>query len=151
MTGHAEIGLHLAPFLRQHQRQNKRRAEALRHPGKQPGALGRRIGRQRAAALGKQFLPALDVAVLDQRQLVEQLLPLGIALDRRKGAVQVRRVSFVAIVFVPRRVGLRRFRRRAARLSHHARFHRTSIAALVPLPVGAKPGRIMRAVTKNPG
>ena len=126
-----EIGLHLAPLLRQHQRQHERRAEALRYPGQQLCALGRRICRKRAAALRKQLLPALDVAVLDQRQFVEQLLPLGIALDRRQCAVQVRRVAFIAIVFVPRLIGLRPLRERVARLSHHSRFHQTSIAALL--------------------
>ena len=41
------------------------------------------------------------VAVLDDRQLLEELLPIAIGLDRRERAIQVGGIAFVAVVLVP--------------------------------------------------
>ena len=68
--------------------------------------------------------------VLDMRELLEQLLPLSVGFNRGQRAVQVRRVAFVAVVFVPGFVGLRPVGRGIARLSQDWRIHQGSIAAL---------------------
>jgi hypothetical protein len=45
--------------------------------------------------------------VLDDRELLEEILSLAIRFDRREGAIQVRRIALVAVVFVPRLIRLR--------------------------------------------
>lgn len=45
--------------------------------------------------------------ILDYGKPLEQLLPIMIRFHRRQGAIQIGRVSLIAVVLVPRRIRLR--------------------------------------------
>ena len=64
-----------------------------------------RVGWQRPLVLPEQLLPSLRVPVLDQRELLEELAALGVALDRGKRPVQVSGIALVGVVLVPGGVG----------------------------------------------
>ena len=109
LSRHAEVGLHFASFFGKHQRQNHRRAEVFRDPREEARASApshmQASGRPLCA---KNSSPALGVAIFDDGQLLEELLSIAIAFDRGERSIQVGGVAFVAIVLVPRRIGLRR-------------------------------------------
>ena len=123
----AEVRLHLAPFFGEHQRQHERRARTCfaTHASSARAPRGRVRG-QRPAALAEQLLPARDVAILDDGELLEQLPPFGVRLDGRQRAIEVGGVPFVAIVLVPRRVGAAGGSAASSRLRRRARSIRSA-------------------------
>src|SRR5262245_41049856 len=106
MPRESEIGLNLAPFFREHQRQDEARAEMFRRP--REGACSERglVLRERAAAFAEQLLPALRMTVFHDGQTVEERSAIRIGLDGSKRAVKKGGIAFVAVVLVPRLVRL---------------------------------------------
>ena len=102
-----EVRLHFAPFFRENQRQDRRRAEPPPDPREQPRAARRRVFRKRPPRLLEEIRPTLDVPVLDRRQPQEQVAAVLIRVRGGELAVEKRRVLLVGVMLVPALVRLK--------------------------------------------
>src|SRR5687767_2641113 len=96
----SEIGLHLAPFLRENQRQHARRPERPRHPREQPRTAADRMRGKRTPGVTKKLLPPGGMAVFDDGEAGEEVAALGVLVGGGELAVQPGGVLFIGVVLV---------------------------------------------------
>jgi hypothetical protein len=97
----AEVGLHLASFLGQDERQHRRWTKRASDPGEQPRPASHAVGGQRPSGFAKQLFPARRVAIFDDGEAREEVLTLGVLVRARELTVEPRGVFLVGVVLVP--------------------------------------------------